>query len=190
MAYAKIILTEEQLSRIVNRMLNESVEFTDFTHKGSANQALGKKSKAPNTGEGSFGPLFTQDIGYGKSITNNIEYHLPKSFSGPNTNTRPGTKDKKSNLKIKDNFQVKGVKLKTHGDQKHIKIGKHFEKDIKKGTPRKKASIKQPGLHPNRHSSSERITNVVHKNNITRGGVVFDSSFKPNKGGDPFSVKT
>ena len=190
MALRKIILTEEQLSRIVNQMLNESVEFTDFTHKGSPNQALGKKSKAPNTGEGNFGPLFTQDIGYDKSITNNIEYHLPKSFSGPNTNTRPGTKDKKSNLKVKDNFQIKGVKLKTHGDQKHIKIGKHFEKDIKKGTTRKKASIKQPGLHPNRHSSSERITNIVHKNNITRGGVVFDSSFKPNKGGDPFSIKT
>ena len=186
----KVILTEEQLSRIVNQLLNESVEFTDFTHKGSPNQALGKKSKAPNTGEGNFSPLFTQDIGYDKSITNNIEYHLPKSFSGPNTTTRPGTKDKKSNLKVKDNFQLKGVKLKTYGDEKHIKVGKHFEKDIKKGKARKKASIKQPSLHPNRHSSSAKSTNVIHKNNITRGGVVFDSSFKPNKGGDPFSIKT
>ena len=72
MTPTKIILTEEQLSRIINRMLNESVEFTDFTHKGSPNQALGKKSKAPNTGKGEFGPLFTKDIGYDKSITNNI----------------------------------------------------------------------------------------------------------------------
>tara|TARA_R110000765_G_scaffold198851_1_gene304472 strand:+ start:908 stop:1423 length:516 start_codon:yes stop_codon:yes gene_type:complete len=171
-------------------MLNESVEFTDFTHKGSPNQALGKKSKAPNTGKGEFGPLFTKDIGYGKSITNNIDYHLPEPFSGPNTNTIPGSKDKKSNLKVKDNFQIKGVKLKTHGGQTQIKIGDNFQKDIKKGPTRKRASIKQPGLHPNRHSSSEKITNVVHKNNITRGGVVFDSSFKPNKGGDPFSIKT
>ena len=93
-------------------------------------------------------------------------------------------------MKVKDNFQIKGVKLKTHGGQTQIKIGDNFQKDIKKGPTRKRASIKQPGLHPNRHSSSEKITNVVHKNNITRGGVVFDSSFKPNKGGDPFSIKT
>ena len=45
-------------------------------------------------------------------------------------------------------------------------------------------------MNPNRNKNSSRITNVVHPNGVTRGGVVFDSSFKPGKGGDPFTVKT
>ena len=190
MGLRRIVLTEQQLSRIVKLITEESLDFTDFTHQGSPNQGLGKKSKAPNTGEATFGPLFTTDIGYEKTITNNIDYHYPKVFKGPNPSKIPNTNDEGSKLKVKDNFMTQGTQLKTHKGKQSIKVGKEFTKQMKKGKMRKNASKKYPSLNPKRHSSSEKTTNVVHKNNITRGGVVFDSSFKPNKGADPFTIKT
>jgi len=190
MGSRRIILTEKQLSRIVNSIVKESIDFADFTHKGSPNQALGKKSKAPNTGDEYFGPLFTNDIGYDKSITNNMDYHTPKVFKGVNPSKMPNTNDKQSKLKVKDNFMTQGTQLKTHKGTHNIKIGNHFVKDMKKGKVRKNSSKKHADLHPKRHSSSEKTTNIVHKNNITRGGVVFDSKFKAGKGADPFTIKT
>ena len=61
---------------------------------------------------------------------------------------------------------------------------------MKKGNPHKKTKKKHPSLHPKRHSNSTPITNVVHRDGVTRGGVVYDASFKPGSGGDPFTKKT
>ena len=169
---------------------------------GSPNQDAsgGGGPTTPNTAGGGdvvaglndyFGPTFTDDIGYDDSISNNLKFQQPTDFKGTNPTYLPGmSNDKGANLKLTGDFGMDGVKLNTMSGDMDIKIGKQFSKDMKKGKVHKKAREKHPELHPNRHKNSSRITNTVHPNAITRGGVTFDSSFKASKGGDPFSVKT
>jgi len=169
---------------------------------GSPNQDAGGGDgpATPNTAGGGdvvaglndyYGPTFTDDIGYDDSIANNLKFQQPTDFKGTNPTYLPGmANDKGANLKLTGDFGMDGVKLTTMSGDMDIKIGKQFSKDMKKGKVHKKAREKHAELHPNRHKNSSRITNTVHPNAITRGGVTFDSSFKASKGGDPFSVKT
>lgn len=168
---------------------------------GSPNQAAtssGGQTNTPNTTGNSvaglndmFSPSFTDDIGYDKSISNNMEYQQPTDFKGENPTYLPGTSnDKAANLKLTGDFGYDGVTLNTMSGEYDIKLGKQFTKDMKKGKVYKKAKQQHASLHPNRHKNSAKITNTVHPNAITRGGVTFDSSFKAGKGGDPFTIKT
>jgi len=184
----RVKLTETQLRNIVRRIVNEDDGVK--VDKGSPNQALGIK-KVPNTGTHNYGPIHA-DNDYDNTLKSNLKYNTNTAhFDGPNPTTIPGSKnDKASNVKMKDDFGFNGVKLERGKKDQHVKIGKHFTKDMKKSTPLKKTKKKHSDLHPNRHSNSSPITNVVHKDGVTRGGVVYDSSFKPGKGGDPFTKKT
>ena len=190
MRSTRVKLTESQLTRVIHNIVNESGIIKVPTDAGSPNQALDNK-KVPNTGRYNFGSLHDDDD-YEKTITTNVESLPGKDWKGPNDTSIPGDKnDKKSNLKMSDNFGFNGVKIK-RGRKKDqsVKIGKHFSKDMKKGSPHKKTKKQPPSLHPKRHSNSTPITNVVHRDGVTRGGVVYDSSFKPGPGGDPFTKKT
>tara|TARA_R110000737_G_scaffold154058_3_gene183258 strand:+ start:963 stop:1532 length:570 start_codon:yes stop_codon:yes gene_type:complete len=188
MYYTRVKLTETQLKDVVRRIVNEGSGVK--VDKGSPNQALGK-NKTPNTGSFNYGPLHADNDYQNTLEVDGIYDSEPVSFEGPNTTTIPGSSnDKESNIKMKDNFGIKGVKLKRGKKDQNVKIGKHFTKDINKGTIPKSTKQKHSTLNPNRHSNSSRITNVIHKDGLTRGGVVYDSSFKPGKGGDPYTKKT
>ena len=188
MYYTRVKLTETQLRKVVKRIVSEDTGIK--VDKGSPNQAL-SIDKTPNTGKHDYGPIHA-DNDYTNTIQVDGIYNTkPVSFDGPNTTTIPGNKnDKDSNVKMKDDFGINGVKLERGKKDQHIKIGKHFTKDMKKNTPLKRTKKKHSTLHPKRHSNSSPITNVVHRDGVTRGGVVYDSSFKPGKGGDPFTKKT
>ena len=229
----KIYLTQGQLGRIVENIINE-VTGTDAltaldkkglenvkpikpikvkvpvkttggptglgvtTNVGSPNQVSAGEGTPNTTGGDSvaglndmFAPMFTDNIGYEKTITNNIKYQQPTDFKGVNPTYLPGeANDKGANLKLTGDFGVEGVKLDTHSGPYDIKIAQRFTNDMKKGKMHKKSKVKHAELHPNRHKNATRIKNVVHPDGITRGGVTFDSSFKPGKGGDPFTVKS
>jgi hypothetical protein len=135
--------------------------------------------------------MFSNDIGYDQSISNNMKWQQPTDFKGVNPTYLPGTSnDPGANLKLTGDFGVDGVKLNTMSGEYDIKLGKQFTKDMKKGKMPKKSKVKHAELHPSRHKNKSRIKNVVHPDGITRGGVTFDSSFKAGKGGDPFTVKS
>ena len=169
------------------------------TATGSPNQAAGSEGyNSPNTTGNSvaglndmFAPSFTDDIGYDDSVKTNVEYQQPTVFDGLNPTYLPGSSnDKGANLKMNNDFGFDGVSIDTTSGKYDVKIGKQFKKDMTKGKVHKKSKQKHAELNPNRHKNSSPITNVVHKDGINRGGVSFDSSFKPGKGGDPFTVKT
>jgi hypothetical protein len=188
MYYTRVKLTETQLRNVVVKIVSEGDGVK--VDKGSPNQAL-IDTKAPNTGRHNYGPIHADNDYIDTIKVDGIYDTEPVSFDGHNTSPIPGHKnDKASNLKMKGDFGINGVKLKRGKETQHVKIGKHFEKDIKKNTPLKNSKKKHASLHPKRHSNSSRITNVVHRDGVTRGGVVYDSSFKPGKGGDPFTKKT
>ena len=166
------------------------------TDKGSPNQA---SDNTPNTiGSGTaigvndgFGPTFNSEMGYEQSITNNLDIKSPKAFDGQNPTYLPGeANDPGANLQLKGNFGVDGVTLATMSGNYDIKVGKEFQKQMKKGKQLKKSKEKHAELHPNRHKNSTPIKNIVGPSGIDRGGVSFDTGFKPGKGGDPFTVKT
>ena len=188
MYYTRVKLTETQLRNVVIKIVSEGDGIK--VDKGSPNQAL-IDTKAPNTGRHNYGPIHADNDYVDTIQVDGIHDKQPVSFDGPNTSPIPGHKnDKSSNLKMKGDFGVNGVKLKRGKKTQNVKIGNHFDKDIKKNTPLKKSKKKHSTLHPKRHSNSSPITNVVHRDGVTRGGVVYDSSFKPGKGGDPFTMKT
>ena len=199
----RVFLTKEQLSRVISNVIAEE-KTTQPVTVGSNNQGEHLKgstgpstsgaidTKAPNTGDGEYGPLFTDttDKSYEKMYNQNLSGSNTKDFKGPNDQTIPGTGDDKSNVKMKDNFGISGINLKTIGDDYAVKIGDNFMKDLKKGKLPKKSKTKHASLHPNRHTNKAKSKNINHADGVTRAGVVFDTKFKPGTGADPFTVKT
>ena len=150
--------------------------------------------QTPNTGGGNYAPLFqnvtTDNKSHEKMYDLNISLKATPDFEGPNDQYIPGAGDEDANLKMKDSFGVEGVTLNTMGGDYDIKIGDKFAKDMKKGKLPKKSKIKHANLHPTRHSTKARSKNITHADGITRGGVTFDTKFKPGLGADPYTVKT
>tara|TARA_R110000824_G_scaffold43103_2_gene126485 strand:+ start:1056 stop:1664 length:609 start_codon:yes stop_codon:yes gene_type:complete len=199
----RVFLTKEQLSRVITNVIaegkttlpltvgsnNQGYEFTTPTGP-STSGAVGEK--APNTGGGEYGPIFTDttDKSYEEMYDPNLSPKDNKSFKGPNNHTIPGAGDDGANLKMKDDFGISGVDLKTMGDDYDIKIGDRFMKDLKKGKLPKRSKTKHAPLHPNRHINKAKSKNINHADGVTRAGVTFDTKFKPGTGADPFTVKT
>ena len=142
MRSTRVKLTESQLTRVIHKIVNESGIIKVPTNPGSSNQALDNK-RIPNTGRYNFASLHDDDD-YEKTITTNVDSPSEKDWKGPNDTVIPGHKnDKKSNIKVSDNFGFDGVKIKRgrKKDQK-VQIAKRFRQDMKKGNPHKKTKKK------------------------------------------------
>jgi hypothetical protein len=167
-----------------------STSSDDSSSGGSTSGAV--DSTAPNTGGGGYSPIYTDttDNSYEKMYDLNISLKAAPDFKGPNSQYIPGAGDEDANLNMKGDFGIKGVSLDTMSGEYDIKVGDKFHKDLKKGKIPKRSKIKHPELHPNRHINKAKSKNVNHIDGITRGGVTFDTKFKPGTGADPFTVKT
>tara|TARA_B100000579_G_C22811746_1_gene845640 strand:+ start:981 stop:1679 length:699 start_codon:yes stop_codon:yes gene_type:complete len=150
--------------------------------------------QTPNTGGGSYAPLFQNvtdaNNTHERMYDLNISLKAAPDFKGPNNQYIPGAGDEDAQLQMKDSFGIEGVTLDTMGGDYDIKVGDKFIKDMKKGKLPKKSKIKHANLHPTRHSTKARSKNITHADGITRGGVTFDTKFKPGLGADPYTVKT
>ena len=150
-------------------------------------------SVVPNTAGGNFSPATANvsDVkNYDKMYDLNISLKATPDFKGPNNQYIPGAGDEDSNIKMKGNFGIDGVSLETTSGEYDIPIGAKFVKDIKKGKVPKRSKIKHAELNPSRQKTKAKSKNINHVDGITRGGVTFDTKFKPGPGADPFTVKT
>ena len=130
------------------------------------------------------------DNSYDKMYDLNISLKAAPDFKGPNSQYIPGGGDEDSNLNMKGDFGIKGVSLDTMSGEYDIKVGDKFHKDLKKGKLPKRSKVKHAELHPERHGHKAKSKNINHRDGITRGGITFDTSFKPGSGADPYTVKT
>lgn len=147
----------------------------------------------PNTGGANFAPATANvsDVkNFDKMYDLNISLKATPDFKGPNAQYIPGAGDEEANLQMKGNYGIDGVTLKTMGGDYDIKVGEKYMKDLKKGKIPKRSKIKHAELSPTRQKTKAKSKNINHVDGVTRGGVTFDTKFKPGAGADPFTIKT
>ena len=160
---------------------------------GTSNSTNQGSVSIPNTGGANFAPAtanVSDKANFDKMYDLNISLKATPDFKGPNAQYIPGAGDEDANLKMKGNFGIDGVTLKTTGGDYDIKIGDKYMKDLKKGKIPKRSKMKHAELSPTRQETKAKSKNINHVDGVTRGGVTFDTKFKPGTGADPFTIKT